>query len=215
MKIMKNYWDERFELEGKIWGESPSRSAMNALKLFQQESIKRILIPGSGYGRNSKLFSDNGFYVVGIEISSIAYEIAKEFDSKTRFINGSILDKVLEENSFNAVFCFNTLHLFMRKERLKFIKICKDVLKENGLIYFTVFSENDESYGKGKIVEEINTFESKPGRPVHYFTEKDLVEHFLDFNIIDTGIIKEEENHGKVGPHVHVLRYIYARKESL
>ncbi len=63
------YWDKRFKEEGKIWGESPSKSAYYALGLFRGHDIKSILVPGSGYGRNTKLFSSLGFKVVGIEIS--------------------------------------------------------------------------------------------------------------------------------------------------
>ena len=79
-------------------------------------------------------------------------------------------------------------------------------------MYFTVFSELEETYGKGEKTEE-GTFESKPGRPVHYFSEEDLKEIFGGFQVLDTGIIDEHEDHGEAGPHVHRLRYIFARKK--
>ena len=85
------------------------------------------------------------------------------------------------------------------------------MLENNGYVYFTVFSEKDPSFGKGKELE-VNTFESKPKRPTHYFSENDLMEHFKDFKIIKTGVIEEQENHGKIGPHIHILRYIFAKK---
>ena len=82
-EYMKEYWNNRFTDEGKIWGESPSRTAGYALKLFRKNNVKKILVPGSGYGRNSKLFSSSGFDVTGIEISEVAYNLAKEFDPLT------------------------------------------------------------------------------------------------------------------------------------
>ena len=81
----------------------------------------------------------------------------------------------------------------------------------NGFAFFTVFSEEEPSFGKGKELE-LNTFESKPGRPTHYFTEEDLNEQFKDYNILEAGIIEEQENHGEKGPHIHKLRYIFAQK---
>ena len=75
-----------------------------------------------------------------------------------------------------------------------------------------MFSEKEKTYGKGKKIEE-NTFESKPNRPTHYFTKEDLIEHFKDFLIIQTGVMEDKENHGEIGEHVHVLRYIFAQKK--
>lgn len=75
-----------------------------------------------------------------------------------------------------------------------------------------MFSDKEKSYGKGKRIEE-NTFESKPWRPVHYFTEFDLREHFKDYSVIETGQIEETENHGELGLHSHILRYIFAQKK--
>ena len=60
---------------------------------------------------------------------------------------------------------------------------------------------------------EKNTYESKPGRNVHYFTEKDLLNHFKNYLILETGIIEEEEDHGEIGPHKHILRFIFVKKK--
>ena len=85
-------------------------------------------------------------------------------------------------------------------------------LGEPGLVFFTVFSEEEPSFGRGEEVES-NTYESRPGRPTHYFTEDDLREHFRDFEVIETGILQEPEDHGGQ-PHTHILRYILAKKST-
>ena len=72
----QEYWEGRYAAEGKIWGESPSQSAHDALKLFLANNVKSVLVPGSGYGRNTKLFSTAGLDVTGIEISETAYKMA-------------------------------------------------------------------------------------------------------------------------------------------
>jgi hypothetical protein len=77
-------------------------------------------------------------------------------------------------------------------------------------MFFVVFSDRDPSFGKGQEVEK-NTFESRPGRPVHYFTEDDLRDLFREFKILESGIFEDPEDHGE-GPHTHELLYILARK---
>ncbi len=209
---MNEYWDKRYIAEGKIWGESPSHTALYALELFRQNKATKILVPGSGYGRNTKLFSASGFKVTGVEISLEACRIALAFDTATRVFNISVLEMSSLKDKFDGLYCFNVLHLFRADDRKLFIQQCARRMKQNSLMFFTVFSEKEESYGKGTEIEQ-NTFESKQGRPVHYFTESDLKAHFKDITIMETGLMEDAENHGG-GPHTHVLRYICLKVKS-
>jgi SAM-dependent methyltransferase len=208
---MNEYWDKRYRAEGKIWGDMPSRTAGQALEIFRQNKAKKILVPGSGYGRNTRLFSASGFDVTGIEISPAACAMAREFDPQTQVYNASALDMSLLQDKYDAIYCFNVLHLFREGERKLFIRQCLARMKTNGLMFFTVFSEKEPSYGKGREVEA-NTFESKPGRPAHYFTDEDLQGHFKDMTTVATGITEDPEDHGE-GPHTHVLRYICVKAD--
>ena len=207
---MNEYWEARFQAEGKIWGDAPSRTAVYALELFRKAGVKTILVPGSGYGRNTKLFATSGFKVTGVEISPAAYKMALKFDPPSKFYNASALDLSFLEDKFDAIYCFNVLHLFREKDRKLFIKECAGRLNAGGLMFFTAFSEKEDSFGKGAQTEP-NTFESKPGRPVHYFTESDLKAHFKGLKILKTGILEDPENHGAEGSHTHRLRYIYVK----
>jgi SAM-dependent methyltransferase len=205
----KDYWDKRFEDEGKIWGELPSRTAQHAFELFRSANVESVLVPGSGYGRHTKFLSTCGFDVTGIEISSVACNLAREFDPLSRVYNASVLDMPFDTNRYDAVYCFNVLHLFRENDRYVFIEQCDNKLNRGGLMFFTVFSEKESSFGKGREVER-NTFESRPGRPAHYFTATDLKTHFVKFDLVDMGIVEDPEDHGGK-PHTHTLRYICVR----
>ena len=209
---MDEYWDKRYQSEGKIWGDSPSRTAVYALELFTKEGVKKMVVPGSGYGRNTKLFSAAGIKVTGMEISETAIKIARQYDPATRVYHDSVLDMSILGSNYDAVYCFNVLHLFREYDRHLLIQQCLSRVKRGGVLFFTVFSEKEDSCGIGKEIEK-STFESKPGRPVHYFTEDDLKKTFVDTEILETGITKDPEDHGG-NPHVHNLRYIYARKKK-
>ncbi len=208
---MENYWDSRYHKEQKIWGESPSRTARSALELFRRNNFKKLLVPGSGYGRNTRLFSSDGFEVTGVEVSNVAVEMARAFDPLSKFYSASVLDMSFLPDTYDAVYCFNTLHLFLKQNRRTCVDQCLEKVTGGGLLYFTVFSEKEPNFGKGREVEE-NTYESKPGRPAHYFTEDDLKAHFTGTDIIETGLAEDHEAHGEEGPHTHILRYIVARK---
>jgi len=206
----KAYWNKRFQNEGYVWGTSPSSTAEYAVEIFRKIGAQKILVPGSGYGRNTRLFSESGFAVTGVEISDIACEMAREYDPQTRTYNGSVLDMSFDTEQYDAIYCYNVMHLFREKERFTCLQECADKVRGKGLLFFVVFSDKEASFGKGQEVEK-NTFESRPGRPVHYFTGDELRDYFEDFEIIESGITEDRENHGE-GPHTHTLLYILARK---
>lgn len=205
------FWNNRFQKEGNVWGAAPSNTARSAVELFRREGVNRVLVPGSGYGRNTKAFTDAGFTVTGIELSATACESAGKFNPESKVFCRSVLDMSFDDTIYDAIYCFNTLHLFYEKERKLLIKQCDAKLRKGGLMYFVVFSEKESSYGKKQKVEE-NTFESRPGRPTHYFTDEDIKAHFSAFEVLETGIVEDEESHGEEGPHTHTLRYIVVRK---
>ena len=211
---MQDYWDSRFLREGYIWSEKPSESAKYANRLFNKYDIIDLLILGIGYGRNSLPFLESGYNVSGIEISEAAIELLKKTDlsNKINIFNGSIIDMPFEDIKYDAIFSFNVFHLFNRKDRQTVIDKCKSQLKPNGLIFFTVISELESGYGDGIKIEE-NTFEKK-GKPVHFFTDEDLKKYFSKFEIIESDLIDEPEQHGKEGKHIHKCRYILALNTS-
>lgn len=187
----------------------PCKSALMARDKFLDLNIHGVLIPGAGYGRNARLFADSGFEVTGIEISGRAIEIARENNINIKYYHGSILDMPFDTLIYDSIFCFNVLHLFPACERKKVIDRLNKQLRKGGYGFFVVMSEFEDSFGKGEELES-NTFEPRKGKPVHYFTDSDLKDHFQGFHIIETGIIEEPETHG--GEHIHKCRYIMFKK---
>jgi 2-polyprenyl-3-methyl-5-hydroxy-6-metoxy-1,4-benzoquinol methylase len=202
----QQYWNERYRKEGKIWGDNPSRVVWIAIQLFGKAEAQNILIPGCGYGRLSTLFSQSGFTVAGVDISTTAVEMARAADSLGVYYEASALKMDFDQLPYDAVFAFNVLHLLMEDDRRQMIRECRRKLKAAGQMFFTVFSELEEDFGKGREVEK-NTYETRPDRPAHYFSEADLLEHFKDFEVSESGLIEEPEDHGGK-PHTHQLRWI-------
>jgi SAM-dependent methyltransferase len=211
---MNTFWDDRFLNEGKIWGNTPSRTAICACERFERDYVKSVLVPGCGYGRNAVAFYQKGFEVTGIEMSGEALALAEEENPGITYYQGSVLDMPFDDLRYDGIYCYNVLHLFCKREREIFVEKCKDQLAKSGLMFFAVFSDKESSYGKGRMIEE-NTFESKPGRFVHYYTKDDLIAQFPGFSVLETGLVGDFEDHGEEGRHTHTIRYIYLRVDGI
>jgi SAM-dependent methyltransferase len=207
---MNTFWEERFFKEGRIWGDTPSRTAVYAIDLFKKAGVHKVLVPGSGYGRNAGAFAREGFLVTGIEISKTAVTLARQNTRGVHYLHGPVEDMPFDDGMFDGIYCFNVLHLFRKDARAAFLQRCREQLKDGGVMFFVVFSDREPSFGTGREVEE-NTFESKPGREVHYYSEEDLISEFRGLEVRETGLMEDPEVHGEEGRHIHVLRYIYAR----
>lgn len=75
-----------------MWGFEPSDSAILTKDFFLEKKVKDILIPGIGYGRNAKVFTDNGIHVTGIGISKTAIELARQNGLNLNVFHGSVTD---------------------------------------------------------------------------------------------------------------------------
>lgn len=75
---MTGFWEEAFKDKQEMWGFEPTISAVLTKDYFVEKSIKNILVPGIGYGRNAQIFRENGIEVTGIEISKTAIELARK-----------------------------------------------------------------------------------------------------------------------------------------
>ncbi len=119
---MKTFWEERFREEGRIWGDTPSRTAVYAIELFKKAGVRKVLVPGSGYGRNAEAVDRAGFEVTGIEISETAVSLARPGSPDVRYHNGSVLDMPFDHVVYDGIYCFNVLHLFRKNERAAFLQ---------------------------------------------------------------------------------------------
>ncbi len=204
----KAYWDTQFSKHHYIWGETPSKSAEIALALFRKHRVNKILIPGAGYGRNSKLFSTSGFEVTGIEISEEACTLAQEFDPATKVYPGSFLDDNLVQDSYEGIYCFNVLQLFRKADRIAFIHKSARMLASNGFMFFTGISDQDKSFGQGQEIEK-NTFAVTLDKILHFFTLDDLKNHFEGFKLLETGSVEDQVTHTLYGLKSYQIRYIF------
>ena len=149
------FWESAFIEKNEMWGFEPSKSAVLTKDFFVQKSIKSILIPGIGYGRNARIFIENGIAVTGIEISKTAIEMArKHFGAGMTIHHGSVTDMPFDDNKYDGIFCYALIHLLDGSERAKLIRDCYHQLSENGYMVFTVISKKAQTYGQGRFLSK-------------------------------------------------------------
>jgi len=174
---MHEFWEELFSSEGALWKFEPSDSALMALGIFRKHNLKKILIPGFGYGRNANRFLQEGFEVTGIEISSSAIRLARGNGITCPIHQGSVTKMPFDAESFDGIFCYALLHLLNKNERKNFIRSCLNQLAPDGIMIFVLASRRIPSYGTGKYLSR-GRFEIKKGLRVFFYDDDDVEREF-------------------------------------
>ncbi len=191
---MAEFWEINFKDKQEMWGWEPADSAKVALSLFKEKGINKILIPGFGYGRNAKLFVDNGFDVTGIEISETAIELAKkEFGDQVNIYNGSVSLMPFDNEMYDGIYCYALLHLLNEYERAKLVSDCYNQLKQNGYMVFITISKNDFRFGQGNKIG-VDLFEAWPGLNLYFYDINSIKSEFANYCLVEAYEISEPEN---------------------
>lgn len=179
---MTEFWEASFIEKQEMWGFEPSDSAILTKDFFLEKNIKDVLIPGIGYGRNAKIFIENGMAVAGIEISKTAIEMAKKNGLDINIFHGSVADMPFENKLYDGIFSYALLHLLNASEREKFIKDCYNQLKPGGYMIFTTISKKAPMYGKGTELSK-DYYQSKEGVKLFFYDDDSIKEDFNKYGL--------------------------------
>ena len=172
------FWEKNFVEKKEMWGFEPSNSAVLTKDFFVHHSVKNILIPGIGYGRNAQIFRDNGITVTGIEISKTAIEMAaKHYGTGMKIYYGSVTDMPFDNREYDGIFCYALIHLLDSSEREKLIRDCYHQLSENGYMVFAVVTKKAPIYGQGKFVSK-DRFEIFEGVKMFFYDRESIQAEF-------------------------------------
>ncbi|HEX2982679.1 MAG TPA: class I SAM-dependent methyltransferase [Ignavibacteriales bacterium] len=187
---MTEFWESSFIENQMMWGYEPSDSALLTKDFFLENKIKDILIPGIGYGRNAKVFLDNGINVTGIEISKTAIDLAKKNGLIIDIFHGSVNDMPFDGKLYDGIFCYALIHLLNRYEREQFIKNCYNQLKPNGYMVFTAISKEAPMFGKGKQLDK-DYFEIMEGVKMFFYDSASVRQEFGEYGLKEISEILE------------------------
>ncbi|MDV3429151.1 MAG: class I SAM-dependent methyltransferase, partial [Bacillota bacterium] len=120
---MTEFWESSFIKNQMMWGFEPSDSAILTKDFFLEKKVNDILIPGIGYGRNAKVFIDNGINVTGIEISKTAIDLARQNGLNIPIFHGSVTYMPFDNKLYDGIFCYALIHLLNNHERYNAVGI--------------------------------------------------------------------------------------------
>ncbi|MFB6341925.1 class I SAM-dependent methyltransferase [Saccharicrinis sp. FJH62] len=192
---MNDFWESMFKKEKTTWGFEPSDSAIISKDFFLEKNAKEILIPGIGYGRNARIFCENGINITGIEISKTAIDLAKSTNKlNIKIHEGSVTDMPFDTSVYDGIFCYALIHLLNQNERRKFLKDCFLQLKPNGYMIFTVVSKKASMYGNGKQLSK-DRFEIMRGVSVFFYDSGSVNKEFGKYGLVEFSEIDEPIKH--------------------
>jgi cyclopropane fatty-acyl-phospholipid synthase-like methyltransferase len=178
-------WDRVYSNDSAFFGEEPSDFAQKCYSDFKRYDVKTLLELGCGQGRDSIFFASNGLNVHAIDSSKVAIEnINQKIKGKNIALHLSHFevrqDLPFDSNYFDAVYSHMFYNMRFTYEELSYLfKESSRVLKNNGLLYFSVRSDKDVFYNKGKKIDsniyEINGFQ------IRFFTKIQIKSFLSDY----------------------------------
>ncbi len=188
---MTEFWEQSFQEKQEMWGFEPVKSAVFTAEMFSEKGFKKILIPGIGYGRNTKAFISKGMEVTGIEISKTAIELAeKHYGQSLNIYHGSVTDMPFDNNRYDGIFCHALIHLLNADERTKLIAGCYDQLTENGIMVFSAITKDAPTYKTGTFISK-DRYEQFGGVKMFFYDKNSIHEEFASYGLCQVGEIAE------------------------
>ncbi|MHC2836053.1 class I SAM-dependent methyltransferase [Bacillus sp. F9_6S_D1_P_5] len=206
------FWESSFIEKQTMWGFEPTESAILTKKFFLEKNVKDILVPGIGYGRNAKVFIENGINVTGIEISKTAIDLAKQNGLEdVRMYHGSVNEMPFDNKLYDGIFSHALLHLLNGEERENFIKDCYNQLKPGGYLVFTTVSKKAPMYGKGKQLDK-DYYEVMEGVKMFFYDSESVKNDFKKYGLVQVSEIDEPNKIMENKPAINFLM-IKCKKE--
>ena len=170
------YWKENVDkkLEEDLW--------IDDYKEYLSDS-GLCLDLGCGIGQYTKRFMDYGYDVISSDISTIALNKVKEFNSN--IINLDMRETLpFEDNKFDVVFASLSIHYFSDSDTKHLMSEVKRILKKDGLFIGSVNGMQGLEVIKdtAKVIEHHYYFNN--GKYVRLFDISDIRKYLSDFVII-------------------------------
>jgi SAM-dependent methyltransferase len=202
-----------------LWQETPIPflQDLELNRQLQAAGVLRILDAGCGDGRNARWLERQGFFVIGVDFSRAAVEMAATkavTDGQTRlvFLEDDITNMRLT-GPIDCVVCSDALGQLEQPE-LALIQFSR-VLRPGGLVIFNLYTPEDGTFGAGRKIADL-AFEYK-GTLFRYHTlemAKALVVGWDDVAV--AAATWPDPPHGEFRPvaHIHHSWVVTARKAT-
>ena len=184
------YWEKNFLNKPEMFGLEPSKAAINTLKTFKEQNIKKTVELGAGLGRDTIFFAKNSIHVTALDYSPAAIKVINKKSSENKlsnFISTKIFDVraklPFEDSSIEA--CFSHMLYCMALSTSDLTNLNNEVLrilKPGGVNIYTVRHTGDSDYKNGIHIGD-DLYEND-GFIVHFFSEEKVRKISGGFDIL-------------------------------
>jgi len=212
-----NNWDKYYQNTNQLWSSNPDFRLMQYFDLIKKGNVLDL---GIGEGRNSIPFALSNCNIDGVDTFEPALsrcnEIFKGIDTTINLIKCDLREYDIKSDNYNLIIASSILNFFKKSEIDMIVQKIKQGLKEDGILYLTVFSTLDPKFSLLNLNQEKfeeNTFYIEERNSyIHYFTQKERNKYFSDFELICLFEgIEYDTSHGT--PHYHGCIDFMARKK--
>ncbi|MEM0160208.1 MAG: class I SAM-dependent methyltransferase [Thermoplasmata archaeon] len=174
----KRAWDLEYRRRGILW-RGKNYNLNDILMFLNNDDF--ILDVGCGNGKTLTPIYDEGYNIIGLDVSIYALKLIK---TNTELVQGDILSPPFKDETFDKILMIHILDHFLKNEREKIINLVYKLLKYDGMLFLEVFDINDFRVGKGYPVEEY-TYLRGNNIVTHYFENLEILNLLKDFEIIE------------------------------
>ncbi len=144
-----NFWDERFSVEGYVYGTEPNKFFKE--QLMKINPVGRLLLPAEGEGRNAVFAAKLGWNVDAFDQSKVARQKAINLSNgnkvKINYFITQLEDFIPQKNYYD---CAAIIFVHVPSEsRSIFYKKIIESLKPKGKIIIELFSKNQLGKNSG------------------------------------------------------------------
>ena len=175
---------------------------------------KEVLDLGIGQGRNSIPLAELGFNVTAVDYSTKCLEICKNTCNKLNLVKSDIRTFDIEKDKYDMILSGYVLHFLHKNDSYQIIENIKNNIKNNGIVYISVFSLEDPRFNKPSTSSDFeildnNILHNKVNDTyVSFFSKDEVLNLFSDFKTI---FISEEyclEQNVETPRYAGVIKYI-------
>lgn len=188
----QGHWQRMFVQYTQMFGNEPSYAAMRAGDLFKARGARRVLELGSGQGRDTIFFAEQGFEVCALDYSGEGlHAVTKEARAhNVSPLIGTIVHDVrqplpFDDGTFDACYSHMLYCMALTVPELEDLSgEVRRVLQPGGLNIYTVRNTNDPHYRTGTNRGD-DTWEIAGGFIVHFFDREMVKRLAKGYEIID------------------------------
>ena len=141
------YWNSYY---GKQIKFKESSFARFVLKYIGKAKNKKLIDIGCGNGRDSIFFSNNGYFVTGVDISKTAIKNNSNMENKNLSFLKFDIENDTTTKKFDIIYSRFFIHALTEKGEKKFIQLINKIKKNNTLVFLEFRNSKDEIFKKIK-----------------------------------------------------------------